>query len=1082
MGIEAAPAAQPFVGRRQQFHELESAATLATAGQGSLLLLAGEPGVGKTRLAEELAARCRGNGAGVLWASCWEGDGAPPFWPWIQLIRAHVGRSDPTSLRRELGPAGGEIARLVPEVADLVPDVPQPAEHGTPGARFQVYDSVAAFLRRIGHARPHLVVLDDLHWADEPSLHLLRFLAGDLRESGLLVLGIFRDVEVTRGHPLARVLGEMPGGARLLRLDGLGPDEVGELMTALAGGARPHDALVRSVHDRTAGNPFFVREVLRLAGDASEGQDAVPSSVRAVVGRRLRQLSQPCRELLSAAAIVGPEFAVPVLAEVARLPERRLLVLLGEALAARIVEEAGAPGRYRFTHALVREVLVNRVLATRRRELHRRAGEALETAGPAAAEGLEAELACHYRQAGSVDDLPKALLHTERAARLSARLHAHEDAAAHLRRAVELVEVVEPANRRRRAELLLALGEAQMAAGEIAAGRESHERAAAAARELRAPELLARAALGMGAEFAAGATDDLEVSLLEEALRTVDGEDEGLRARLLARLARALLFSPAHQRRTELAEESTRIARGLGDPATLAAVLYARHQALAASDVPEERLRMADEVVRLGEEAGNRTLALEGRALRLGDLVELGLMERFRGELDDYARLLNELRQLTFLWHVPLLRAHLAALGGRFEEAEQLGAALLASGNRIQHRGIDVFHATVITTVRFLQGRFGELVDVLAQGARAHPGLLTFRAGLGVALCESGREEEARAEFERLAAADFRDVPHDLLRPHNLVLLAVTCHALGDARRAELLHGLLLPRAAYNVPLSRIGGTMGATAHYLGLLAGAMDRWDEAVGHFEAAIASHLRQGFPPLLANSRHQLAIALRRRGAAGDADRAETDLEAARSMARALGIRLLLEDRVAARPVARDTSLLREGDVWALTHDGRVARLRDAVGIGLLARLLREPGREFHVLDLASPRGRTALPASDAGPVLDERAKDQYRQRLQELADEMEEAEAWGDPERAARARRETDLLTEELVRAVGLGGRDRRAASDAERARASVTKALRTAIKRIAEHDPELGGHLAVSVRTGAFCAYSPDPASSISWTV
>jgi tetratricopeptide (TPR) repeat protein len=1075
---DTAPAAQPFVGRQGQFRELTSAAARAASGRGGLLLLTGEAGIGKTRLSTEVAARCERDGMGVLWAACWEGEGAPAFWPWIQVVRTHVRRREPDALRHELGVGAGEIARLVPEVLERFPDLPVPPDEGAQ-ARFRVYDGVSGFLHRLAAARPHLVVLDDLQWADEPSLQLLRFLATDLRDSGLLVLGTFRDLEVGSGHPLPRLLGEIPGGAHLVRLDGLSHDEVGDLIASL-GGEPPDAELVASVHGRTAGNPFFVREVLRLLQKGPERAGDVPSGVRAVVGRRLRQLSRACHEVLEAAAIIGPEFSLAVLADVADLPPARLLALLEEALGARLIEEMDTAGGHRFSHALVREVLASQVAPDVRRQLHRRIGTALARLHGGMGDGLEGELARHFRAAGGAADLARALDFEERAAARSSRMHAHGDAAAHLRRALELVGLVDHANRTRRCALLLALGEAQRAAGEIAASRRTLERAAEAARELEEPSLLARAALGLGTEFAAGGTDDLEVSLLEEALR--GAADPALRALLLARLARALLFSPLYGRRAELAEEATRIARRLDDPAILASVLYDRHQALSGLDPPEERLRMTDEIVELSERAGDLTLALEARALRIGDLFELGRTDRVQTELDVYARLLHERNMVAFQWHVPLQRAHLAAQAGRFEEAEELSAQMLALGGRVQHQGIEVFHSTVRSTIPFLQGRLGELVDVIREGARAHPGLLPYRAGLTLALSEAGREEEARAEFELVAAAGFRDIPRDILWQPSLALLAVTCCYLGDARRAELLYERMLPHRPGNVLLSRIGGTMGATEHYLGMLAATMGRWADAVAHLQAAVEAHARQGFPPLLANSRFQLAGALTGRRGPGDGERAAAEMQAARRMAGALGIRLILEERAGARPPAGAASLRQEGELWTLSYEGRQTHLRDAVGIGLLARLLREPNREFHVLDLSTPRGRTPHPVADAGPVLDERAKTQYRQRLRDLAEEIEEAEAWGDVERATRARREVDLLTEQLVRAVGLGGRDRKTGSDAERARANVTKALRTAIKRIGEQEADLGAHLAVGVRTGTFCAYSPDPASAITWTV
>jgi tetratricopeptide (TPR) repeat protein len=1074
---EASLAAQPFVGRARPLRELEAAAAQAARGQGALVLVAGEPGIGKTRLVEELASRLAGRDAGVLWAACWEGPGAPAFWPWLQLVRSYAAAREPNLLRVEVGPGGGVIARLVPEIAERLPDLPALAETGPEEGRFQLYDGLGAFLRRAGQARPLLLVLDDLHWADEPSLQVLRFLAADLHQSRLLVVGTYRDVEIDDRHPLMQLVGQLSSSVHSIHLGGLRQHEVGALVAQLADGPPPDERLVRAVHERTGGNPLFVREVLRLLDSTHDGGAAVPDSVREVVQRRLRRLSAPCRELLAAASVVGAEFTVAWLSPALRQPARELRAAIDEAVEARLLETAGDV-RYRFSHALVREVLYSSLPPHRRRDLHHQVAAVIELHH----EGREAELARHYHEAGEEADLTRALDYAERAALRSYRLHAHEDAVGHLRRALALLELVDPDNPWRRCELLLELGEALKATGETRVARGSYEQAGVLARQIGAPDLLARAALGLGTDLAAGSGDEVEIGLLEEALRALGAGDPLLRARLLARLAGAVLFSAGADRAPDLADEAAGIARELGDPATLAEVLYARHQALWAIDPPEDRLRMTGEIMDLAESVGDSGLALGARALRIADLLELGMLGQLRSELDTYERLVGDLRQLTRAWHGPLQRAHLAALAGAFEEAELLGAEVLALGRRVEHRGIDVFHSTVIITLGYLRGRFAELEPALRQAVRAIPSLHSYRAGLALALCEAGRHEEARAELQRLAGGDFHDIPRNVIRVQTLCVLALVCQHLGDRKRAALLREQLLPNATYNVLLSRLGGTMGSTRHYLGVLALTMERWDEAVSHLEAAVESHARQGFGPLLANSRLLLARALLARQRPEDGSRARGELDLARAAADALGIRLVLSERIAQAVQRADASLRREGELWTLTHGGRDSRMRDTVGMGVLVRLLAEPGREFHALDLGSARGRAATPSQDAGPVLDERARAQYRERLREIGEEMEEAEAWGDPERLARARLEADLLTEQLAAAVGLGGRDRRAASDAERARVNVTKALRAAVQRIAAQDAELGAHLHVSLRTGTYCAYVPDPASPIRWIV
>jgi tetratricopeptide (TPR) repeat protein len=1067
-----------LVGRKEALRELRSAIVHAGAGSGCLVLITGEPGIGKTRLAQHVTADALEIGMRALWGTCWEGDGAPAFWPWIQVLRAHGAGRDAATLQAELGSDAGEVGRLVPELTGGIPN--SDLRTASAESRFRLYDSVSAFLRRVSEAQSTLVVLDDLHWADEPSLQLLRFLAGDLGESRLLLLGTYRDLEVGFAHPLRRLIGQLTGPIHQLQLEGLAQPEVAELVAQLTGSPATEVGSA-AIHRLTNGNPFFVRELVRLRADAVAAGARLPQGVREVVRHRLDSLSSACRELLAAAAVLGPDFEPTLVGSVARLPALRVSGLLEEAKAARLIEQAPASDRHRFAHALVRGVLYGDLPADRRRHMHHDAGTAIERRCAGDLDGREAELAHHYREAGGPVDLERALDLTEAAAGRSLRLLAHEDAAAHLRRALELADVI-GAGDRRRCLLLLSLARAEMAAGEIMAARDASSRAAAVARRIGAPDLLSQAALGLQAEFTAVSVDDLEVSLLEEAVQLLGSERPELRSRLLARLARALLFSPSTERRRALADEAEALARRLGDPATMAAVLYECHQAVCGlpSDDPHERLRMADEAIRLAEQTGEMSLSLHARALRLGDLLELGEMERFRADAAAYAGTIEQLRQRQLAWQPLLHRATLAMLEARFEEAEMLAAEGLALGRRLQHAGIENFHGALLMVSRLLQGRGATTLEMLQRAVQAFPAFPVYRAGLALALIEADQREDARAEFERLAAGDFDDLPRDFVWVSFLALLSMVCFRLHDRRRARLLYELLLPAAGSNVRPTRIGiSCAGSVQHYLGLLCATLGEWDEAVSRFEAAVAFNRRLASPVLVVNSRFQLGQALAARAGVGDAERARIELAEATEVAAALDVQL---GWPGITPPPSRVELRREGEFWTLQREGRPVHLRDSVGLRHLARLVADPGREFHALDLGSPARRGVHKSGDAGEVLDEQAKAAYRDRLRELAAEIDEAESWGDLERATKARREVDLLTDELARAVGIGGRDRRALSDAERARVTVTKAIHAAVQRIASLDAELGGHLEVSVRTGTFCAYRPDPGSPITWTV
>jgi tetratricopeptide (TPR) repeat protein len=426
---------------------------------------------------------------------------------------------------------------------------------------------------------------------------------------------------------------------------------------------------------------------------------------------------------------------------------------------------------------------------------------------------------------------------------------------------------------------------------------------------------------------------------------------------------------------------------------------------------------------------------------------------------------------------VPLLRATQAAFACRFEAAEALAREGLTRGKRAGHQGVDVFYPAVVSNIRWLQGRFAEVEPELRAAAEQWPAIVTFRCALGAALVEAGRDEEARHELERLTAERLATVPRDFTWVSTLALLAYMAAALDDRRAAATVYDLLLPYEPYCVRLSRIGICgLGASAHFLGLLAATMHRWEDAARHLERAVEINLRIGAPACAANSRKQYARALR---ALGQTERAREEAERADRASSTLGFRLQLArfDRAAparGEPARGEGLFENEGSYWTIRFRGPTFRLKDSLGVSYIARLLAEPEREVHVLDLSGAEAG----GHGGTPVLDARAKAEYRRRMEDLEEVARDAEALGDAHWASRAREEIEALAEQLAHAVGLGGRDRRVGSEVERARVRVTKAIKAGIRRIAEHDGALADHLERSLRTGVFCAYAPDPAARI----
>jgi DNA-binding CsgD family transcriptional regulator len=896
----------PFVGRAGELAALTADLDAAVGGRGGVVLVAGEPGIGKTRLSEELAVRAAARGAVVLWGRCWEGAGAPSFWPWVQVVRGYVQvrAGDPASLRHDLGAGAADIAQLVPAVHDCIPDLPVPPPLEPEAARFRLFDSLTAFLQTAAARRPLLLVLDDLHWADVPSLALLRFMSRELDGTGPLVVGSYRQGEVDQGHPLLAAVADLTRGQyRWLRLGGLGQQDVASFV-ALVAGAEPSAELAAEVYRQTDGNPFFVTEVVRLL--ASQGrldpaamgaavlEGGLPEGVRAVVAERLGHLSEDCRRILEVAAVVGRDFELRVLQPASGLDTERLLVLLEEAEAVRVVGAVpDGLSRWRFAHALVREVLYEGLLAARRVRLHGLVGEALEAVYAADPGPHLAELAHHLVEAapGSEETAAKAVQMATLAGRRALEVLAWEDAAELFERALAALELAERPGPQQRCELLLAVGEARMAASDVPAARIAYQQAGELARRIGSPEALARAGLGLGSEFTSGIVDPVQVGLLEEALTALGEADSPQRARVLAGLARALVSTPQVERRLALSEDAVQMARRLGDPATLAAVLFGRHLAVWGSERAEvagERLAIATEVVGLAEQIGDREMALRGRGLRRIDLLELGDLISYDADLAAAERAAEELRQLRYRWQLPLAHATRALLAGRFTQAEELMEQGLAAGRRAGDQAVGNYYTGVIATLRFMQGRFGELIELTRDAATRFPAMVVFRTALAATLAEAGRADQARVEVERLAAGDLAAVPRDPAWSFSLACLALACYHLGEAETAVKLYGLLEPYADRNIVTGRVGAIcLGPAAYFLGLLDLTRGLPEQALRRFQHAAALADRMQGRPMVAMSREGQARALLALDRPGDRQQAAALLDEVAATAQELGI---------------------------------------------------------------------------------------------------------------------------------------------------------------------------------------------------
>jgi len=891
--------ASPFVGRARTLGRLEQALDAALAGRGRIALLAGEPGIGKTRTADELARVARARGARVVIGRCFEGEGAPAFWPWLQLLRELVADAEPGRLRAALGSDAGELAQLLPELRERLPALAPPASVAGEQARFRLFDALTGFLRRRAQQGPLVLVLDDLHWADEASLRALEFLAPELRGAALLVIATFRDVEVRRDHPLSRLLGALarePACERIA-LRGLEPPEVAALVEAVAGHA-PAPDVIRTVHEMTEGNPFFVFELARLLGEEGDLASrpsalALPQSVRDAIGRRLDALSADCNEVLRTAAVLGRGFDVALLSRVASLAPEPLLDRLGEALAAGVlVEHEERLGRYAFAHALVRQTLYDELRTPQRTRLHRRAAEALEAAFAASDEPPLSEIAHHWFEAAPGGAAERAIAAAVRAAERAHALLAYEESARLYEQALEALALAAPEAAERRFALLASAGTEYAAAGARDSARARFKSAAGIARGLGRADLLARAALGYRGWGEMGVPpDEFTLDLLEDARDALGDRDPALRSRLLSKLTGTAPYMLSMEQRDALAREALELARGSGDPEALRDALSARFWACLGPDRVAERTALGEEMVALGEQTRDALLVFNGHEALFGVHLLCGNPAGADRSLAECKRIAEALRYRYVLFQSRFFEGARAACLGDLDGAERILADALELGrDRVPYA--QVLYDAHALWMRFQRGErqgLGESLALLEGLSRHWKGAENVtRAAIALVALDEGRDGDARRLLDEIAGPGLAALERD---EHFLLTTAILSDLilwLGDRARAAELYDALRPYARLFAFHDLLRTFAGSVSGELGELALVLGRHDEGVAHYEAALAQERRVGARAAALSSQFGLARVLHARGGPGDEKRARALLAEAEAAAEPLGIR--------------------------------------------------------------------------------------------------------------------------------------------------------------------------------------------------
>lgn len=913
-----------FVGRERELDRLRGALEAALGGTARLCVVSGEAGLGKTRLAAELAARASARGVLVAWGHCGAAGGEPGYGPWLEIVRALLDEGEGEALLRELGPAARDVAELVPELRRALPDPTPPPPLPAPEARHRFCDAVIALLRAALGRRPLCLVLDGLECAEEPTRELLALASGALAAERLLVVCT------------ARGSGELPASPSLatepIALGGLSAEEVGRLLAETAKvDAPPH--LVEALHRKSGGSPFLATELVRLL--AWEGRlggrelpAPLPGGAGELIARRMEHLSEECSELLAIASVVGQGFDVAVLRQVLDLAEDPLRELLAEGVAARLVVESEA-GRYRFADPLVGEVLYDDLGDRLRERIHARVAQALEAGAGGDAGRLR--LIAHHRVRAGETGSPERIVPACLAAAAEARAGlAFERAALLQRQAVEAHERSEGTDRGRLGELLADLAECERDAGRPERAGEAGERAADLAGECGDWRTFARAALACGAP-----------ALLEEALGQLEPDDGPLRVRLLDALADERHAAGDGARSRELDVAAMELSCRLAEPAALAVALDGA-AARGWLDDADTWLRAADAAERLGEPS------LLRRAHGLCAHARLVRGERAAADraLDAEARLAEELRGPRERWLRASHGAMRALLEGRFAAVAPLARE---ARERAPARGAARWSLAQEALARLQCG--GEPDP--EPGSPGPGGDRVVAAMLSLLDLAAGRPEAGRDRLEAHGAWELEALPRDAEWPALACGVAEVCARLDDAERAAVLYARLLPLRERHAVAGSAQLYCGTFAHRLALLAASLGRQDEAERHFAEAQRREEAMAAAPWLAQVRADFAQLLLERRQAGDLERASGLIEAALASAQELGMGRLAE-RLAALGRALREEESRESAEPVVRIAASVAKRRPDLG--------RHAARDGTVTLLFGEVGRFVAPAEE------------------------------------------------------------------------------------------------------------------------
>jgi DNA-binding CsgD family transcriptional regulator/tetratricopeptide (TPR) repeat protein len=892
---------RPIVGRTRELDLFRQAFNRMLTSARQLLLIGGEPGIGKTRCAEALASIAEDQGALVLWGRCREEAGAPPYWPWVQILRAYIEASSLDEVRLNMGTATRQIAALVPELLDASH---HPEQSGNtladPGAaRFRTFDAIGQFFQQATQQVPVTLVLDDLHWADTPSLALLEFLSQEARRCRLLIVGTYRDTDASRKTPLLNTLGALSRESEVqrVRLTGLSRSAIGEVAERLCEACLP-EAAIEMIYRRTDGNPLFAIELIKVLIDESASVETavtamaarIPAGVHETIGRRLSRLSDRCNELLCVAAVHGRQFAVQEVAASIDADIQQVLTGLEPAVHAGIIQwSTDTSETCQFTHALIRETIYEELPAIGRLRLHGQAGDALVRVHAQHPEHELPRIAHHYYQSAALGNTDKAVAFALQAAERAVRVCAYEDALLHYNHVIEVLEKGDRTPDERLARACILKGCALRQLGLVTQSMEALLDAVNRTRVMGSAGLLVDVLA-----FLSMTTRHLErqhfIPLLDRTLALLPAADLGSRAKALATRAFAQRSLPDQSGIEPLVDEAIDVAYRSGDAIVRCACYQLTMMALRGNPrTLERRLLLGRDYLALARSTGSGDLVADACHWQALNHFESGQLDDLEALLEHYDGL-SAARSGLHQYQAGAHRITLALLRGHWANLEQRIEGLLDIGMKTRRDDADgVYGAQMFALNRDL-GRLQALAPQLQAMAASNRRM--WEPGLMLLCTEIGLNAEARAIFDRLVGFDCRAISRDDMYVTCLVFCAQACCALGDLPGAELLYERLLPYAgqAVNHPTAVC---FGAADLYLAELACTTNQQDRARAHFDVALRINRAMCAWPSLARTLFRYGTFLMAQQSDSQQHPGLQQLREAEQLARRLGMTALVAD---------------------------------------------------------------------------------------------------------------------------------------------------------------------------------------------